>query len=298
MISRHRAKPRTKRLLESLVPLPGAALVMVVIVSSFSGLGFYAAAGDLGVDSARLEAQRHVTLYGSDEFSGPAGSRPNPRLWSIELGGGGWGNGEKQVYTDDPANIRVDGAGHLVIEARRADDVITSARINTRQKLDFKRGMVQARIKVPSGQGLHPAFWMLGSSIEDVGYPRSGEIDIAEVIGTDATVHAAVHGPWLSASPRADPKWKLSQEFRSGSTPTDDFHIYWIGKEPGVITVGMDDIAYGSFRTEEVPEGGKWVQDLPFYILLNLAVGGQWPGEVGPDALPAQMLVDWVRIYG
>jgi len=278
--------------------MPGAALVMAVFVTGFSGLGVYAAVGDPGVRSARLDLQRKVTLYGSDEFSGPAGTLPNPKLWSAEFGGGGWGNDEKQVYTGDPANIRVDGAGHLVIEARRDGEVITSARVSTRQKLDFKRGMVQARIKMPAGQGLHPAFWMLGTSIDDVGYPRSGEIDIAEVIGTDATVHAAVHGPWISASPRPDPKWKLSDELLPADSPADDFHIYWISKEPGLITIGMDDTAYGTFRAQDVPDGAKWVQDLPFYLLLNLAVGGQWPGEVGPDALPAQMLVDWVRIYG
>ena len=298
MSSRRRLGGSIGRRLAALIPVPGAALIMAVVVTGFSGLGVYAAVGDPGVRSARLDLQRKVTLYGSDEFSGPAGTLPNPKLWSIETGGGGWGNDEKQVYTDLPANVRVDGSGHLVIEARWDADVITSARISTRQKLDFKRGMIQARIRMPSGQGLHPAFWMLGTSIDQVGYPRSGEIDIAEVIGNEPTVHAAVHGPWISASPRPDPKWKLSDELQPGAAPSDDFHIYWISKEAGSITIGMDDTAYATFTTEQLPEGGKWVQDLPFYLLLNLAVGGEWPGEVGPGALPAQMLVDWVRIYG
>lgn len=298
MNRRSAGKSRPRLSLGALVPLPGVALVTTVLVSAFAGLGVHAAIGEPSVRSQRLQLQRNVTLYGSDDFSGPEGAMPNPRLWSAETGGGGWGNNEQQIYTEDPSNVRLDGAGHLVIEARRDNDIITSARISTRMKLDFKRGMIQARIKMPAGQGLHPAFWMLGTSIDQVGYPDSGEVDIAETVNADGVVHAAVHGPWISKSPRPEPKWKLSAETAPQPHPSDDYHIYWISKEAGTIVIGVDDVAYAEFHRNSVPDGGKWVQDLPFYLLLNVAVGGDWPGEVDESAMPAQMLVDWVRIYG
>lgn len=290
--------------LKKLVPLPMLAAPVMTVVVAFATVGYYSAVSEPAVRSDRLQLQRQVTLYGSDDFSGDAGARPNPKLWSIQSGGGGWGNNEQQIYTDSPGNVRLDGAGHLIIEARRDGDQITSARISSQNRLEFKDGMIQARIKMPQGAGLHPAFWMLGTSISQVGYPDCGEIDIAEMVNSDGIAHAAVHGPWISASPRPDPSWKLSSELPVNEASIDPnaggdgFHIYWLRKKAGSITIGVDDRAYGTFRKADIPDGAKWVQDLPFFIVLNLAVGGDWPGPVAPDALPAQMAVDWVRIYG
>ena len=294
-VSKQRTKLRS-RLFSTIVPVPRVAAVVAVVVTMFVGVGIYSATWEPSARSSRLQFQQQVNLYASDEFSGPAGSAPNPKLWQLDSGGGGWGNDEEQVYKED--NVRIDGAGHLVIEARRDNDVVTSARVTTRTRFHFQRGMIQARIKMPKGQGIQPAFWMLGTSIMQARCPDCGEIDIAETVNSDGVLHAALHGPWLSKSARPDPKWKLSAETRTEPNLSDDFHIYWLRKEPGHIAIGVDDLIYGYFRKEDTPEGGKWVHDSPFYVVLNVAVGGHWPGDVSSDALPAQMLVDWIRVYG
>lgn len=273
-------------------------LVVVLMAASFTILGVFAAVREPKVASDRMELQRQVSLYGSDEFSGPAGSPPDKQLWSIETGEGGWGNDEQQTYTDSPDNVRLDGAGHLIIEARRVGDQITSARINSYSKMQYKRGMIEARIKMPEGQGLHPAFWMLGNSIADLGYPDCGEIDIAEVVNTGTVGHAAIHGPWISASPRPDRQWKRSAEYPAPVNLSDDFHVYWMRSEADEIAIGIDDTQYARFLRKDIPEGARWVQDYPFFVVLNMAVGGEWPGPVADESLPAQMIVDWVRVYG
>lgn len=231
--------------------------------------------------------------YLVDEFDGPRGQLPNPALWNIRTGGGGWGNKEKQEYTADAGNIRLDGAGNLVIEARADGDRLTSARIDTLGHADLRFGVIAARIKMPQGQGLHPAFWMLGNSLESAGYPGSGEIDIIEIVNDAQRAHFSVHGPM--ADPTA-PKWKLSTN-NVGVDLAADFHTYWLSKQPGHLVIGIDETPLAAFDIKDLPPGANWVQDAPFFALLNLAVAGEWPGPLDPAALPAQMLVDWVRFY-
>ena len=231
------------------------------------------------------------TLDWSDEFNGKALDRGK---WVAETGGHGWGNKELQFYTGRPENLRVAG-GHLVIEARKekyGEHEYTSARIKTAGLFERMHGRFEARIKLPQGQGIWPAFWMLGADIGKAGWPRSGEIDIMENIGKEPSlVHGTLHGPGYSGDRAFGESSPLA-----GAKYADDFHLFAVEWEPGEIRWYRDGIHYHTARPALVK--GEWVFEHPFFMLLNLAVGGQWPGN--PDlttVLPQRMLVDYVRVY-
>jgi beta-glucanase (GH16 family) len=228
-----------------------------------------------------------------DEFDGPEGAQPNPALWNIETGGGGWGNREQQVYTDAPANVRLDGDGHLIMEAREEAGEITSSRLNSYGKATLSDGVFAVRLKLPAGQGIHPAVWMLGSSWRDAGYPDCGEIDVVEIVNDSTEAHFTVHGPW---DDRRVPGWQVGTN-RPTADLSADFHTYWVHKQSDVVTFGIDESPLVMVHRSDVPSGGEWVQDEPFFALLSLAVGGKWPGALAPGVLPVQMIVDWVRFY-
>jgi beta-glucanase (GH16 family) len=231
------------------------------------------------------------TLDWSDEFDGAS---LDSSKWAAETGGHGWNNHELQHYTGRAGNLRV-ADGMLVIEAHRekfGKNDYTSARIKTAGLFDRTYGRFEARIKIPKGQGIWPAFWMLGADIAKVSWPRSGEIDIMENIGKEPSlVHGTLHGPGYNGANGLGKPVALA----SGNY-ADDFHLYAVEWERGEIRWYRDSILYHTARPELVK--GDWVFDHPFFILLNLAVGGDWPGN--PDAtttLPQQMLVDYVRVY-
>jgi len=229
-----------------------------------------------------------------DDFNGPAGTLPDSRLWSYDMGA--YQDAGLQAYTNSPENVRLDGQGHLVIQARQTAGGYTSARPVTRGKLNLHYGRVSARIKFPAGQGIWPAFWMLGTNFHDAGWPRCGEIDIMELINTGTTYHVTLHGP------QGDTDYFGGSD-RSGQVvgtkgPIDDlideFHVHWLDWQPGNITIGLDNTTLGSFSPASLPPGAQWVFDRPMFVLLNIAVGGPWPGP--PDrttSFPATMLVDW-----
>lgn len=259
-----------------------SALVGVAVIES--------SAGSVATDVA-LAADPQVVA--GDEFDGPAGGAPNPAMWGHDLGGGGWGNNEQQVYTDSRDNSQLDGQGNLVISAHRSGDGVTSARLVTRGRADFTTGLVEARIKFPAGQGIHPAFWLLGSNIGAVGWPEAGEIDGMEVVNTGTEFHNAVHGPNIIPSPLP---WKQSADGPAVGDLSGDFHTYGIKRDPGAITVFLDGNVVGSYTAATMPLGAKWVFDSPMYLVLNVAVGGKWPGPTGATTpFPASMVVDWVR---
>ncbi len=240
---------------------------------------------------ARSNAIPGWTLDWSEEFDGTA---LDSSKWVIETGGHGWGNKELQHYTGRPENVRLN-AGMLVIEARRErfdNSAFTSARIKTAGRFERTYGRFEARMKLPRGQGIWPAFWMLGGNIGAVGWPRSGEIDIMEHVGKEPNqVYGTLHGPGYSG----EHGFGKSLPLAAGSY-ADDFHLYAVEWERGEIRWYRDGILFHTARPELVK--GDWVFDHPFFILLNLAVGGYWPGN--PDAttlLPQQMLVDYVRVY-
>jgi beta-glucanase (GH16 family) len=243
------------------------------------------------------------TLVWSDEFSSANGSAPDSSKWTYDLGGSGWGNQELESYTSRPQNVQIQD-GNLVVtaiqESYTGSDGIarnyTSARLKTQNLFTQVYGRFEARIKIPKGQGIWPAFWMLGNDITQNGWPRCGEIDIMENIGREPGInHGSLHGP-SSAAPTSD----LTSTFSlpAGQNLSDDFHIYAIEWEPGAVRFYVDSNNYATFIQSQWPAGGQWVFDHPFFILLNLAVGGNWPGS--PDAttqFPQQMLVDYVRVY-
>ncbi|MCW3038208.1 MAG: 1,3-beta-glucanase, partial [Solirubrobacterales bacterium] len=253
------------------------------------------------VAPATASAPVPQTLVWSDEFNGPKGVGPDPAKWDL-MTGDGWGNGaELQTYTASPANASTDGAGNLAITARREAGVgahgITSARMESRGHYDFTYGRLEARMKMPAGKGLWPAFWAMGTDIDTAGWPGNGEIDVTEVLGQDpATTYAHIHGPVGTAG--ADYAW--GKAFTAPTSLADGFHTYGVLWSPGVIQWTLDGAVFATVRKADLQPGQGWVYDHAFSLLLNLAVGGaqSWPGA--PDAstpFPASMLVDWVRVY-
>lgn len=223
-------------------------------------------------------------LVWSDEFNG---SSVNTSNWNFETGAGGWGNNEQQYYRAQNATV---SGGNLIITARRENfggAQYTSARITTQNKRSFTYGKMEARIRLPMGQGLWPAFWMLGSNISTVGWPRCGEIDIMEHINTSNLVHGTIH-------------WDANGYANYGgsiSTTPANYHIYSVEWNASAIKWFVDGVKYHEANilnninsTEEFHR--------PFFFILNLAVGGNWPGQtIDNSKLPASMYVDYVRVY-
>lgn len=242
-------------------------------------------------------------LSWSDEFSSANGSTPDSTKWVYDVGGNGWGNNELEYYTNQPQNAQIRD-GNLVITAQKeaytgTDGVTrnyTSARLKTLNRLAQAYGRFEARIKIPAGQGIWPAFWMMGNDIETVGWPKCGEIDVMENIGKEpAIAHGSLHGPSTAGS-TSDRTAQFS--LPAGQKFSDDFHLYAVEWEPGTIRFFVDANLYATFTASQWPAGGTWVFDHPFFILLNVAVGGDWPGP--PDSttvFPQPMLVDYVRVY-
>jgi beta-glucanase (GH16 family) len=240
------------------------------------------------------------SLTWSDEFVG--GPAIDSSKWSFDIGGKGWGNNELETYTSRTANAHLE-SGRLAITALKEtftgpDGVsrnYTSARLLTRSKFSQCYGRFEARLKIPYGQGIWPAFWMLGENIDAVHWPRSGEIDIMENIGREPSiVHGTFHGPGYSGDKGIGGAYTLSH----GRRFADDFHTFAIEWEPNVIRFYVDGSLYQTRTPADLPAGTTWVFDHPFFIILNVAVGGGWPGN--PDAatsFPQHMLVDYVRVY-
>ena len=241
------------------------------------------------------------SLAWSDEFDGPAGSPADPATWQPEVGGHGWGNEELQYYTDGTGNAALDGAGNLAIVVRRPDPGLrdrfggreyTSARLITKDRVAFSYGLVQARIRLPSGRGIWPAFWMLGQDIDQAGWPRCGEIDVMENFGKDPSlVHGTVHGPGY-AGPDG-----ITASVDAGVPLADDFHLYSVAWEPERIRWYLDDQLYRTLTPDDLG-GSPWVFDHDFFLLVNVAVGGRFSQP--PDSsttFPQTMLVDYVRVY-
>ncbi|MFE7758914.1 ricin-type beta-trefoil lectin domain protein [Streptomyces sp. NPDC057429] len=238
----------------------------------------------------------------SDEFDGPAGAAVDGSKWQIETGDN-VNNHERQYYTAGNRNAVLDGQGHLAITARRENPdnyqcwygrcEYTSARLNTAGRFTTTYGRVEARMKIPRGQGMWPAFWMLGNDIGQVGWPNSGEIDVMENVGFEpSTVHGTLHGPGYSGSGGIGAGYTLP----GGQVFADAFHTFAVDWSPDAITWSVDGTVYQR-RTPADLGGRQWVFNKPFFLILNLAVGGYWPGDPdGNTVFPQQLLVDYVRV--
>lgn len=296
MMQASRLPSHAPRLLRPLTPAVLAALVGCG--------GGSVGATPQGTSPDTSPATATWALIWSDEFDGPSGSSPNPAFWSHDLGNqenNGWGNHELQYYSASTRNSFVDGKGFLVLKAEPSADAgpcwnskpcaYTSARIQSQGKFSFTNGKIEARIKVPSGQGLWPAFWSLGA--DKLPWPEVGEIDIMEFVGkTPHTAYGTAHGPGYSGAQG------IGKPFEFKQAVAEDFHVFSIIKRPNEIIWLIDGQQYHRLTPSSLPAGGSWVFERPFFLILNLAVGGDWPGS--PDAstvFPAQMSVDWVRVY-
>ncbi|MGH8792163.1 MAG: glycoside hydrolase family 16 protein [Stackebrandtia sp.] len=241
----------------------------------------------------------------SDEFDGAAGSPPDSSKWTHEVNGDGGGNGELQYYTDSTDNASLDGNGNLNITARNENPdnlqcwygtcEYTSARLNTATTFTQGYGHFEARVQVTRGQGMWPAFWMLGESFFDgVSWPDCGEIDILENVGHEpSTVHGSLHGPGYSGgNPLTD-----SYTLPDGGVFADDFHVFAVDWSPGAVSWSVDGQQYHT-KTVDDAGGNPWpFDDQAFFMIMNVAVGGEWPGP--PDdttEFPQTMTVDYVRV--
>ena len=269
----------------------------------------------LAVNPVADAAPKKLKLLWSDEFNGKKGARPSAKVWSAEIGGGGWGNSERQYYTDKSANASMDGAGRLIITADRisndyteqvgtvpgTEDILnrcsecqfTSARLKTARKLSFMYGRVEARIKMPVGVGTWPALWMLGGDLLDgVPWPECGEIDIMEFRGdiSDRATHA-LHGP---TTPKGS---GLGAAFLSVEPLSKGFHTYAIEWKKDRIDFIVDERVNGTFSVADTGRRG-WVYNQEFFLILNLAMGGTYAGEyIDPTLNQAQLSVDYIRFY-
>ncbi|MDT0445853.1 family 16 glycosylhydrolase [Streptomyces sp. DSM 41886] len=237
-----------------------------------------------------------------ENFDGPAGSAVNGDRWQLEVGDN-VNNHELQYYTPGNANAALDGQGNLVITARRENPgnyacwygrcEYTSARMNTAGRFTAQYGHVEARMKLPRGQGMWPAFWMLGNDIGSIGWPASGEIDVMENVGFEpGTVHGTLHGPGYSGGESIGGAYTLP----GGQAFADGFHTFAVDWSPNAITWSVDGQVYQT-RTPADLGGDPWVFNKPYFLILNLAVGGYWPGNPdGSTVFPQQLVVDYVRV--
>lgn len=232
-------------------------------------------------------------LVWADDFDG---TELNTSNWNYEIGTGqnGWGNNELQYYTNRPENIKVED-GMLVITARQESyegSNYTSARIKTQGLFGKQYGRFEARIKLPWGQGMWPAFWMLGENINEVSWPNCGEIDIMENRGSEPTkINGTVHGPGYSGGESVTKAY----EFTNSRVDTE-FHVYGVEWENDYINFYVDDVLYNQITPEDV--NGEWAFDNPFFMLINLAVGGNYGGPPNANTVfPQTMYVDYVRVY-
>ena len=313
----HSARPAAT-LLHRLRQLPWKWIAATSLVPLVFLAGFLAGRTRTPSQPIALQGLQWGEPVWSDEFDGAAHQLPDPSKWTYDIGNQqGWGNQEIEVYcsphgSNPPAcdplrpNAFVDGSGHLVLRAERGvDGTWTSARITTRGLKNFQYGRIEARIKMPVGTGLWPSFWMLGQDFPAAGWPAAGSVSVAENVNyTDRTnglgptmIRSTIHGPHYYGGNGLWHDYKLPNGAR-----VDDgsFHTYGIIWSPGMIQFYVDDPANIFFTQDssDIPEGGSWVFDHPFYLIMNLAVGGDWSGNPDPKTPnPADMLIDYVRVY-
>jgi beta-glucanase (GH16 family) len=252
--------------------------------------------------TAQVSTPGKWKLVWRDEFNASKVTPADTSKWTHEIGGHGWGNHELEYYTDRLSNS-FESDGSLVIrvvkEQFRGSDNLsreyTSARLTTKKSFTTTYGRIEARIKLPRGQGIWPAFWMLGADIDKSQWPSCGEIDIMENIGKEpSAIHGTIHGPGYSGNKGPTATYLLP----GGRLFADEFHVFAVEWEREVIRFYCDDVLYATRTPADLPTETKWVYDKPFFIILNVAVGGDWPGNADQtSAFPQEMLVDYVRVY-
>ena len=248
-------------------------------------------------DTAQNVEKRNWELTWSDEFDGAAGVLPDATKWTYDIGNGGWGNQELQYYTNRPENVSLDGNGNLVITAKSESfggSSFTSARIKTKGLFEQAYGRFEARLKTPYGPGIWPAFWMLGANNQTVAWPQCGEIDIMELKGHQPSIlHGTLHGPGYSGGNAITDTYSLlNDRFDSG------YHIFAVEWDTEKIDFYVDGYLYQKISKSTVNTKGEWVYDHPFFMILNIAVGGTFAGfPTSETPFPQKMTIDYVRAY-
>ncbi|MCW2939616.1 MAG: endo,3-beta-glucanase [Actinomycetia bacterium] len=283
--------PRPRR------PRRGVRLILASLL--LTGLSGVAAAVTV---HAAAPAAAATTATFTDDFNGPAGSSIDLSKWRVETGDN-VNNHEREYYTSGTHNAALDGQGHLVITARRDNPSnyqcwygtcqYTSARFSTAGMFTQAYGHFESRMQLPKGQGMWPAFWMLGDNIGTVGWPNSGEIDTMENVGYEpGTVHGTLHGPGYSGSNGLGAAYTLP----GGQNFYDGFHIFAVDWAPNSVKFSVDGNVYET-RTPADTNGNPWVFDHPFYLIMNLAVGGYWPGDPNASTVfPQNLVIDYVHV--
>ena len=248
-------------------------------------------------DDVQTLPHRNWQLVWSDEFNNTAGTALDTTKWKFDIGNGsgGWGNAELEYYTNRQKNVSLDGNGNLMITAYNESYgglSYTSGRINTKALFSQAYGRFEARIKTPYGAGIWPAFWMLGSNVDAITWPQCGEIDIMELRGQQPNiVHGSIHGPGYSGASAITKAYGLTD-----SRFDHDYHVFAVEWSVNKIDFFVDNYLYEEITSTDVP--GTWVYDHPFFIILNLAVGGNFLGfPTAQTPFPQTMYVDYVRVY-
>jgi beta-glucanase (GH16 family) len=238
------------------------------------------------------------TLVWSDEFD--VNGAPDPAKWGYDTGGGGWGNNEVQIYTNNSLNVRVEN-GNLVIEAKKLGNTWTSARLLTNNKYEFKYGRVVFRAKLPVGSGTWPALWMLGENFSSVSWPACGEIDVMEHVGKDpGFVQSAMHTPSSYGN-----TVNVGRKFVS--TCQTEFHTYQVNWTYNKIEFRYDSVLAYQYGPS-VRNNSTWPFDKPFFMIMNIAMGGNMGSDpqyetgglkngIDPALSSAKMEIDYVRVY-
>jgi len=304
MTRRQPARARKERVTPRRPPVStGSAARPSGFLQSFPVKSVFCFLAGLGLAVTGHRAGAAPAPVWSDEFNQPVGSAPDPAKWAYDLGGSGWGNRELEVYTDSRDNSRVvadpeatDGRALAIRAVRTAGGGYTSARLKTLGLFTLTGGRIEARIKLPRGQGIWPAFWLLGCDVDHVGWPACGEIDIMELLGSrPGTIYGTLHGPGYSGAHPLQRSFTLPD----GAVFAAGYHVFALDWAPDRIIWSVDGHVYQVRTPADLPAGARWVfRDRPFYLLLNLAVGGNWPRD--PDStteFPQTLYVDYVRVF-
>ena len=283
------------------------AFKLIAIGLAASALIAAQSSASQGVTPAPMQAALSKKLVWKQEFTGKAGTKPNSKIFNYDLGGGGWGNNEHQAYTNH--NAELTGTGQLAIKLKRItvdpNDLyemcpidtpgnaceFESSRLQTKGKINFKYGRLEARIKVPVGDGTWPAFWLLGSDISTNAWPNCGEIDIMETKGSEPyTVHGTAHGPGYSGGDGIVNTRTLSTRLGAG------YHIYALDWTPNKMQWSIDGKIYHTV-TPSVVGNHQYVFNKSMFMIMNVAAGGWFAGDIDPDLNSAQMTIDYIRYY-
>lgn len=250
-------------------------------------------------DAVQTLPERNWKMVWSDEFNDASVASPDAAKWSFDIGtgSGGWGNQELEYYTNRTKNVATDGKGNLAITAYKesySGSAYTSGRIKTKGLFSQGYGKFEARIKTPYGQGIWPAFWLLGADIDTNPWPNCGEIDIMELRGqAPSIINGTIHGPGYSGGNAITKTFGL-QDNRFDA----DYHIFSVEWGADKIEFFVDGYLYNRINKSDVLKKGNWVYDHPFYIIMNLAVGGNYVGLPNSSTVfPQTMSVDYVRVY-